>query len=134
MTTAERNKQFVRTFIDEVWNRRNLDAIPRFIAADHVNHDPACPALGQGPAAYRDVVNLWAIAPDIRFSVEDVIAEGECVAARWSVTSAYNITVTGTTMLTIAGGKIVESWSNWDAAGLMHAMAARQRSTRENVM
>ncbi len=133
-TTTENNKKLVRTLVDEVWNRRNFDAVATLIGRDHVSHDPACAALGRGPGAYRDLVNLWAIAPGIRFAIDDLVAEGDRVAMRWTVTSGYNVKLTGMTIHWISGGKIVESWSNWDVAGLMNAMTSRERAARENAL
>ncbi len=118
----EKNKRLVRRLIEEVWNGRNMAAVDEIIHHEHVNHDPASPDLGVGPAAYRDLVNLFAIAPGIRFSIEDSIAQSDRVATRWKVTSAYHVSLGGITVHRISDGKIIESWGNWDALGLMNSM------------
>jgi len=68
--------------------------------------------------------------PDLRVTVEDLIAEGEKVAIRWKMQATHEhafrgiapggkpVTVTGTTVLRIVDGKIVERWVNWDSLAL----------------
>ncbi len=123
--TAEQNKRLVRMLVDEVWNAGNMAAIPELIHPEHENHDPASPRLGRGPEGYRELVNLYRIAPNIRFKIEDSLAEGDRVATRWTVTSGYSVALTGTTVHRISAGKIIESWGNWDALGLAQNMTGR---------
>jgi hypothetical protein len=60
--------------------------------------------------------------PDLKLTLEDIFAEGEMVAFRWSARgthlgdwlgippTANHVTATGITIFRIAGGKVVESW------------------------
>ena len=69
---------------------------------------------------------------DLRLTVEDMIAEGETVMARWSCRGAHKgklngiaptgkqIAISGVTVCGVANGKIVEGWVNWDALSLMY--------------
>jgi hypothetical protein len=41
--SAEENKALVLRFLEEVWNRRNLDVIDECIAPEFVQHDPPLP-------------------------------------------------------------------------------------------
>ncbi len=81
-------------------------------------------SLGRGPQAYTDLVNLYAGAFDTHFTIEDLIAEQDRVAVRWTVQGRHNIDLTGITIHRIADAQIVESWGNWDALGLMHQLKA----------
>ncbi|MER3404876.1 MAG: hypothetical protein C4289_06685, partial [Chloroflexota bacterium] len=42
--SPEENKEIVRRFVEEVWNREHLDLIDDLIAADYAGHDPSLPA------------------------------------------------------------------------------------------
>lgn len=66
--------------------------------------------------------------------IEDIIAEGETVMARWSWRGTHkgdlsgiaptkkHITISGISIARFANGKMVEGWSNWDALGLMQQL------------
>jgi hypothetical protein len=41
--SAEANKAAVRSYIDEVFNRRNLDAIEKYLGPTFVDHDAKNP-------------------------------------------------------------------------------------------
>ena len=90
------------------------------------------PDLGQGPQSEKRRVTLYRNAfPDLRFTIEDVIAEGETVMARYTARGTHKgnlneiaatgkqINVTGVSISRFTNGKIAESWVNWDALGLM---------------
>ena len=77
-----------------------------------------------GPEAYANLVKLYRGALDTHFTLEDQIAEGDRVVNRWSVRGRYDVNLTGITIHRIANGKILESWGNWDAEGLMQQLKA----------
>jgi predicted ester cyclase len=72
--------------------------------------------------------------PDMRLTIEDIIAEGETVIARWSCRGQHKgelngiaptgkqVAFTGVTIARFAGGKMVEGFVNWDALGLMQQL------------
>ncbi len=122
------NKLIVQRLMDEVWNKRNLAVIDEIIGRHHVNHDPSTPKLGTGPDAYADLVKLYTGALDTQFNIEDLIAEGDRVVIRWTVRGRHDVDLTGITIHRISGGKIAESWGNWDALGLMHQLKAARPS------
>jgi predicted ester cyclase len=74
--------------------------------------------------------------PDLRVTIEDQVAEGDKVATRWRVRGTHQgemmgvsatgkqVAFTGTQTDYISGGKIVESWSNWDTLGMLGQMGA----------
>jgi steroid delta-isomerase-like uncharacterized protein len=130
-------KAFSRRFIEEVWNDRRLDLIPELVSEDHVDHDPAQAGLPSGPAGMRAFVETYLAAfPDVRFTIEDVICEEDRVTIRWTATGTHQgplpgiapsgkrVSITGILIDRIADGKIVETWSNWDALGLFRQLGA----------
>jgi predicted ester cyclase len=74
--------------------------------------------------------------PDTHFTVDAQLADGDYVITRWTATgtqegelmglapSHKRVTVTGITIDRFEGGKVVESWSNWDTMGMMQQLGA----------
>ena len=55
------------------------------IAPSYTHHDSSTPDVERGPESKKKRVTLYRAAfPDMRLTVEDIIAEGETVIARWS--------------------------------------------------
>ena len=117
----EHNKAIVRRLFDEVWNAGRLDAIEELYAADFVaDYRPYAP-LRVGHQGVRDMVrNAWAAFPDYHEELEELIAEGDKVVVRLTITGTQNgqwgpLPPTGRQVrfeeiliLRIADGKVVE--------------------------
>ncbi len=134
---SEENKAIPRRLFEEIWNRANVDAVDEICADGFVLHDPAVPEEVRGPDGYRRFVTMYRGAfPDINFVVEDQVAEGDRVATRWTGTGTHRgelmgvppsgnrTTVTGIVIDRVSGGKIEESWVNYDALGMMQQIGA----------
>ena len=89
--STEANKALVRRLFEEVFNNRNLALADELVDPTGVNHEtpPGTPPESEGPATpagpehVRQVVGLLATAfPDFRFTIEDLIAEGDAVVMR----------------------------------------------------
>jgi steroid delta-isomerase-like uncharacterized protein len=132
--STEDNKAISRRNFEEVWNKGQLDLIPEIVAANLINHDPANPDV-QGPEGFRQLVTMYRTAfPDTQFTLEEQIAEGDKVVTRWTTRGTHQaelmgiaptnklVTVTGMTIDRLEGGKIAESWANWDTMGLMQQL------------
>jgi steroid delta-isomerase-like uncharacterized protein len=138
---SEANKALCRRFIEEVWNRRNFAAVDELFASSYTRHtSSADPDFGSGPESVRKLVQHYSDAyPDTRFTIDDLIAEGDKVVMRWTARGTHEgelegvpptkrrVTVTGTTTARIANGKIAEEWENWDALGMMQQIGALPR-------
>ena len=126
---SEENKALVKRWFEEVWNKGRSEAIREMFADDGIAHglanDPA--AVMKGPRDYEPFYNAFRGAfPDIIVTVEDMIAEGDKVAARCSVRGKHTgdqlgfaatntpVDFTGITIVRIRDGKIVEAWNNFD--------------------
>jgi steroid delta-isomerase-like uncharacterized protein len=126
---SEENKALLKRWFEEVWNKGRSDAIPEMFADDGIAHglseDPSAPM--RGPRDYQPFYAAFRGAfPDIIVTVEDMIAEGDKVAARCSVTGKHTgdqlgfaatntgVDFTGITIVRIRDGKIVEAWNNFD--------------------
>jgi len=140
---SEENKAASRRLAEEMFSGGNLDLADELIDPSFVGHDVASPEPIRGPDGVREQAQGYRSAfPDVQITVEDQIADGERVATRWTARGTHKgelfgiaptgkqVTITGMTIDRFAGGKIVESWDNWDALGLMQQIGAVQEPAR----
>ena len=82
----DRNKRLVRDLTEVVWNARGLDRIPEFYAPDFVaDYRPYVP-FREGHAGIRGMVDgAWTAFPDYREELNDLVAEGDRVAAHLTI-------------------------------------------------
>ena len=130
---SEENKQLVRRWFEEVWNKGRADAIDEMLDEYGIAHglsdDPANPI--KGPKEFRPFHTVFREAfPNMMIVIEDLVAEGDKVAARCSVRGKHEghfrglaatqspVEFTGMTIVRIANGKIVEAWNNFDFTSL----------------
>ena len=126
---SEENKKLLRRWFDEVWNKGRADAIDEMFDEYGIAHglaaDPTNPITG--PKDFRPFHTVFRQAfPNMIIVVEDMVAEGDKVAARCSVRGKHEgdfmgraatqspVEFTGMTILRIDNGKIVEAWNNFD--------------------
>ena len=131
---SEENKALARRFYEEVWNGQNLDAIDELVAADVVIHS-APPGLPEGAAGVKALIGMYLSAfPDMKMTVEDIIATGDRVVTRWAATGTHqgvlmgvpptgkHVTATGIGIDRVSGGRVVETWGEFDALGVMQQL------------
>ena len=129
------NKAIVQRLYEEVWNRRKLEVIKEIISPSHALQAPNISGSSIGPEAYkRNVLAFLAGFPDLRWSIEDTIAEKDKVVACWTISGTHKgdymgipatnkkVSVEGITIHNVAGGKIMDSYSNWDVLGMMQQL------------
>ena len=132
---SDSNKTLVRRLFDEVWNKGHQQVADELFAQNYNHHDSSSPDLGRGPESEKKRVTLYRNAfPDIRFTVEDLIAEGESVTARWSCHGTHKgelngiaptgkqFTISGISVARFTNGKMIEGYVNWDALGMMQQL------------
>ena len=132
---SEANKTIVRHLFEEVWNKGNLSVADELFTPNYNHHDPSTPDFGRGPESEKKRATLYRTAfPDLRLTIEDIIAEGDAVMARWSCRGTHKgdlsgvtptgkqVTISGVSIARVAGGKMAEGWVNWDALGLMQQL------------
>jgi steroid delta-isomerase-like uncharacterized protein len=134
---SAQNKAVVKRFF-ESWNARDLDAFDEIIAPDAVSHDPQDPFAGVGgpEGARRSAEMYHAAYSDARFELHEQIAEGDLVVTRWTGKGTHDgelmgvaptgkwVEVDGIAIDRIADGRIVESWTCFDALGMMQQLGA----------
>ena len=133
---SEQNKTIVRRLFDELWNKGNLSVADELFAPTYTHHDASTPDVGKGPESEKKRVTLYRNAfHDLRLTIEDIIAEGETVMARWSCRGSHKgelrgiaptgkqFAISGVSIARFEEGKMVEGWINWDALGLMQQLS-----------
>jgi len=134
---SEQNKAIVRRVFEELWNQGNLSVADQLFTPNYTDHDSSSPDFGHGPESERKRVALYRTAfPDLRLTIEDLIAEGDTVMARWSCHGTHKgdlngiaptgkqFTISGVTIARFVNGKLSEGYVNWDALGLMQQLGA----------
>jgi steroid delta-isomerase-like uncharacterized protein len=144
---SEQNKTNVRRLFDELWNKGNLPVADELIAPIYTHHDASTPDVGRGPESEKKRVALYRTAfNDLRLTVEDMIAEGETVVARWSCRGTHKgdlsgiaptgkpITISGVSIARFDNGKMVEGFVNWDALGMMQQLGVVPQLAKAKAM
>ena len=141
---SEENKAIVRRWFEEVWNKGREEAIDEMFAEDGVAHGLASEGGGslRGPNDFKPFFRRFRDAfPDMIVLVEDIIAEGDKVAARCSVRGRHQgdtlgfaatkeeVAFTGMTFARVADGKIVEAWNNFDFMSMFQQLGALRLHT-----
>lgn len=135
--TAEDNAATYRRWFDEGCSQGNLDLVDELYAPDYVTH-----AVGPDLPPTREGLKMFIRAlregiPDLRCPVEDVVAEGNRVAGRFSLKGTHTGNLLGIPasgkkvdvgVMVIArfdeAGKWVEDWANWDQLGMLRQIGA----------
>ena len=127
----QNNSIIVRRFIAEVLNQGDIDSADQFFWDDMVEQAPL-PGQGPGLAGLKDVLRgLRAAFPDMHWTIEEQIAEGEKVVTRFEWTGSHQgeflgvpatgrpVKVWGVVIDRIEGGKIKDTRIIMDTLGLM---------------
>jgi steroid delta-isomerase-like uncharacterized protein len=132
---CEQNKTNVRRLFEEVWNKGHVAVADELFAPTYHHHDSSMPDVGRGPESEKKRATLYRNAfPDIRFTIEDLLAEGETVVARWSCRGTHKgelngiaptgkqFHITGLSIARFTNGKMFEGYVNWDALSLLRQL------------
>jgi predicted ester cyclase len=130
-SVTEAHAEVVRNVIELIWNQGELDQASNFFDAEYVNHGGIVSDVPHGPEAIKVSVALLRTAfPALHVTIDVLTVDGDSVEVQWAATSvARRMLATGTggrlvgtTRGTFANGKIRESWTEWDHAGVMRRL------------
>jgi steroid delta-isomerase-like uncharacterized protein len=134
--STEDNKRIVRRFAEEIWNEKRLNRAEEIMAQDYVDHG-ALPGQAPGLEGFRRKGTMWVAAvPDLRVRTEDMFAEGDRVAVRWTAEGTHEGTLLGLppsgrrfrfgglSIFRVAEGKVAEQWEAWDTRDLLQQLGA----------
>jgi steroid delta-isomerase-like uncharacterized protein len=132
--STEENKAVVRRAWEGV-DRGDLTVVGEVYTADCVIHEPDEDL--EGVEAAKEFIGMVLEAfPGMGLTVEDMVAEGDMVAARWTARGVHRgelagippsgneVSVSGITIHRIEGGRIAEEWEMPDNLGLMSQIGA----------
>src|SRR5579859_2852446 len=131
---SEQNKTAFRAIPEKLINTKNLDAADQYFVVDYVDH-AAPPGIPAGIAGFKAFFSALTTAfPDLKYTVEDLIAEGEKVVGRVTVrgtmqgdflgmkATGKSATWTEIHIGRYAGGKVVEHWASMDQLGMLQQL------------
>ena len=134
--SAEQNKQAVIRLFREGMNKRDFSVAEEIIGDSYVNH--GFPGMPAGMEGFRQILNNFITAfPDMQIMQEEVVAEGETVAARgkWTGTNTggfmgmpptqKKVEVAFMDFWRFSDGKAVENWVQMDMPALMQQLGLK---------
>ncbi len=137
----EENKALVRRFVEAQANA-DLDTLEELLAPDFVDHSLQADQEPGREGFLRSVAEEPTIFSNVRANIEDQAAEGDKVITRLTMKRIHDrgeflglaptgmeLTTTAIVIHRIAGGKIVEEWS--ESTGALEV--ARQRLEQERI-
>ncbi len=137
MSVQGENKALLQRAYEQIFNQGNLGQIENFFSTDLVDHEAPPPGMEglDGIEVLRQFVQVSREAfPDLEFTVEDMIAEGDKVVARYTMRGTHQgefmgvaptgnrLEVTGIDIVRFEGGKMTEHWANSDTLGMMQQL------------
>jgi steroid delta-isomerase-like uncharacterized protein len=134
--TPEGNKAIVQRWVTEVLDQGNLAGMERYVGSTSLDH-AVMPGMASDRGGTQQLLRLYRQAfPDMRVTVDDMIAEGDQVVSRLTMTGTHlgeflGIAPTGR-QVTVAmidwhrldEGRQVEHWSQVDLLGLWQQLGA----------
>ncbi|HZC99066.1 MAG TPA: ester cyclase [Actinomycetes bacterium] len=132
--SLEGNKKVIRAYVDTIFNQKQVDLADELVAPDYLDH-AALP--GQAPGL-QGAKQKWAMylagIPDLRVTIEELVAEADKVAVRRFYEGTHrgellgvpptgkHVRIGGISIFRLAGGKIAEQWEQLDRLALMQQL------------
>lgn len=127
------NKAVIQRYWDGKWNERRIEVLDELQIPDVVYHGTSMTM--NGLEEYKQVYAMFAAAfQDTRLEIEDLIAEGDKVVSRVTMSATHKgefeglpptgrvATVSATTVFRLVNGKIAEEWEILDELGMMQQL------------
>ena len=134
-TEEKANLAVVRRYFDAA-NTGDLAALDDVLAPDAIDHS-AYAGQPAGREGFKAFFVLWRTAfPDLVYTIEDAIADGDRVVIRWTGRGTHRgpyhhiaptgkrVTMSGVQINRLAAGRIVEDWTSSDELGLLRQLGA----------
>jgi steroid delta-isomerase-like uncharacterized protein len=133
--SAEENKVVMRQYFEGAWEQGNLQLLDELLAPDYVNHNPATPDMPTGREGVKGVVSMFRSGmPDLKVVIEDMIAEGEKVATRYTLEGTHEgelfgvpptgkrLSIKSMTVERVSEGKVRDHWRVSDNLEMMQQL------------
>lgn len=132
---SEDNKPLVRRALEEIYAGGRVELSDELVHPEFVDHEPSHPDLPTGPDSVKETVrSLHSIFGELRFQIEDELAQGDRVVQRVTMSgrqtgpllgreaTGREFAVRHVYIWRIADGKIVEHWGSRDDLGLLQQL------------
>ena len=132
--SIEENKAVERRVFEEVINKKDLALVDELFASNYVFHGVGGVEL-KGPEGFKQYsIMIFTAFPDSHATIEDMVAEGDRVACRYTVSGTHKgdfmgiaptgkqVKVTAILITRFEGGKKAETWDIQDQLGMMQQM------------
>jgi steroid delta-isomerase-like uncharacterized protein len=143
--SAEENKAIMRRYFS-VFEQGTTDLLDELLAPDYVNHTPATPELPTGPEGVKGVVSMFRSGiPDLKAVVEDMIAEDDKVATRYTLEGTHEgelfgvpptgqrLSIKSMSVERVSEGKIREHWRVTDSLEMMQQLGVVPEAGQEGM-
>ena len=133
----EQNIEVVRSWIEQAWSKGDLSVADDLLTDGFVLHDPVAAREVVGRDAERELIaGLRRSIPDLTFTIDDVVADGDDVTIRWLAEGTHGgdllgiastgrpLAIRGVDMYRLEDGGIAESWTFWDLPGMVRTISA----------
>lgn len=141
--SLEENKQFISRFVEKAINQKDLDAVDELVAVNFIEHAPF-PGQGRGQEGLKAALHtLHTGFPDIHWTLDEQVAEGETVVSRFTFTGTHrgeffgvpatgkSVKVWGVMIDVVRDGKLSESRILMDTISLLQQLDAIPGTGRE---
>src|SRR5919205_2308833 len=135
---SEENKAKARRLLEEAFGQGKVDVVDEVLDPNFVCYDPNSESGEvRGAATIKGEIEYFRNAvPDLTYTVEDQIAEGDKVVTRYMVSGTHQgeffgvaptgerIMMRGISIGRFEGGKMAEEWPEYDLLGVMRQLGA----------
>jgi steroid delta-isomerase-like uncharacterized protein len=127
--------ELVRKMCEEVYGQGKTELMRELLADDVVSNDPVMGKIDRA-GIEANVKRYRSAFPDMNLKVIDTLGSGDKAMVRWQATGTHRgelmgmpatnkkVTIDGITEVRCSGGKIKESWDQWNALALMQQVGA----------
>jgi steroid delta-isomerase-like uncharacterized protein len=132
--STEDNKTVIRRWNEEIFNEKRVDRADELVTQDYEDH-AAQPGQAFGLQGAKQMWAMYVAAlPDLRVTMDEMVAEGDRVAARWTAEGTHQgellgipatgkrIRWSGISICRVAEGKMAEQFERWDRLDLMQQL------------
>ena len=139
------SKAVFKEHFEQIWNKKEMSGIPRFIAPNYRGHEAGNPEIIFGVEGYKQhFVTITTGFPDMRITIEDILplAEEDRVAARWLVEATHKgnfagipptgkrVHFTGISIARITNRRLVEEHTNADTLSVLKQIGVIDESLK----
>jgi steroid delta-isomerase-like uncharacterized protein len=136
---SEENKEKMRRFLEEAFGQGKTEVVDELLHSDFVCYDPNSETgeIRGADTIKGEIEYFHSAVPDLTYTVEDQVAEGDKVVSRYTVSGTHQgeffgipgtgkrIEMTGINIDRFdESGKLVEEWPEYDLLGAMRQMGA----------